>query len=140
VFAYVFRAFTRGVSKHWIHVQDEIEQHLQGELIVWGTFAFSRSYAAPIPLLTLAGLGTVGLPLSAREAAHVVMHCVTRGEKSGWEMDASNVACHNPAWSAWLRRAVQDACKALGVDYEASKPKPILHKLHLGEVGSQSVH
>jgi hypothetical protein len=52
-------------------------------------------------------------------------------------MDASKVACLNPAWSAWLHEAVQDACDTLGVIYEASRPQAVLHKLHLGEPGSQ---
>jgi hypothetical protein len=79
----------------------------------------------------------MGLPLSAREAGHVQTHCTTRGGTSGWEMDASKVACLNPAWSAWLYEAVQDACETLGVIYEASRPQAVLHKLHLGGPGSQ---
>ena len=69
-----------------------------------GDFSFHEKIkSTPNPLLTLTGLGTIGLPLSAREAAVVKANCkrapfgmgertvVNKAVRDTWEMDASEV-------------------------------------------------
>jgi hypothetical protein len=70
-----------------------------------GSFYFHKTYAEfPNPILRLGSLGHIGLPLSCREAKHVIAHCVQapfgKGERTlvdksvrdTWEMDASQVS------------------------------------------------
>jgi hypothetical protein len=106
---------------------------------------------APNPLLNLDGTGNVGLPLSYREAKVITEHCVQapfgQGERTivdkdvrdTWEMDSQKVRFHNPVWSTFMGKVVQDVCKTLGVNLQASQPRCELYKLLLYEKGSQSV-
>lgn len=69
-----------------------------------GTFSFCRSYAdAPNPLLDLEGPGTIGLPLSSRDAAAIRSSSqqapfgkgertvVDKSVRDTWEMDSKEV-------------------------------------------------
>jgi hypothetical protein len=70
-----------------------------------GSFYFHKTYTEfPNPILRLGSLGHIGLPLSSREAKHVIDRCVQapfgQGERTlvdtnvrdTWEMDASQVS------------------------------------------------
>ncbi|TFK88725.1 hypothetical protein K466DRAFT_488388, partial [Polyporus arcularius HHB13444] len=114
-------------------------------------FSFNRVYpVAPNPILDIDGLGTVGLPLSVREAA-AVKACAEQAlygqadhtlvdksvrSTSIWEIDASKVRCQNRAWSAFMTQVVRDVCEVLAVDFQASRPRCQLSKLILYEPGS----
>lgn len=86
---------------------------------------------------------------------------VDKSVRDTWEIDAQRVrSCdivispglsaddafgiqvqfENPAWQSFLDDTVRDACEALGVDFEASKPRCELYKLLLYEAGSQCVY
>ena len=69
-----------------------------------GTFAFKRTYPdAPNPILHIEGLGTVGLPLSSRDAAAIKARSsqapfgmadrtvVDKSVRDTWEIDAVRV-------------------------------------------------
>jgi hypothetical protein len=123
---------------------------LKGDLEFRGTFAFSQSYDAPNPILQIADLGTVGLPLGIRDVAAIKSWCTqtpvehsehpvagAENTRDTWEMDASQVIIRNPVWNKWLLGVAQDVCKALGVNTKASQPKAELCKLLLQGSGFQ---
>ncbi|KAI0796382.1 hypothetical protein BC629DRAFT_291517 [Irpex lacteus] len=115
-----------------------------------GAPSFHRTYnrEAPNPGLKLADLGTVGLPLSTREAEAVKSRCrqapfgkgertlVDKTVRDTWEMDAEEVSFLNPLWPTFLSEVVSDVCRALGVNILASQPRCELYKLLLYEAGS----
>ncbi|EJD55223.1 hypothetical protein AURDEDRAFT_35671, partial [Auricularia subglabra TFB-10046 SS5] len=114
-----------------------------------GSFYFSRTYEdAPNPILRLAELDTVGLPLSKRDASAIIDKCeqapfgkgertvVDKEVRDTWQMDATEVNFDNPAWPVFMKRVVRDVCEALGVNREASKPRCELYKLLVYETGS----
>ncbi|EJD55226.1 hypothetical protein AURDEDRAFT_140854, partial [Auricularia subglabra TFB-10046 SS5] len=114
-----------------------------------GSFYFSRTYDdAPNPILRLAELDLIGLPLSQRDAAAIIgkseqapfgkgeRTVVDKEVRDTWQMDAQKVIFSNSAWPAFLERVVCDVCEALGVNREASKPRCELYKLLLYETGS----
>lgn len=81
-----------------------MENILSSSLKFEGAFSFSRTYpVAPNPSLQLETLGTVGLPLSTREARAVIeasaqapfgmgeRTVVDKDVRDTWEMDASKV-------------------------------------------------
>ncbi|KZV92506.1 hypothetical protein EXIGLDRAFT_614267 [Exidia glandulosa HHB12029] len=140
-----YKLYSRTYNRYY---QDKVEKVLT-DVDHQGTFYFSRTYEdAPNPVLRLADLGTVGLPLSSREAAAVIERCTQapfgKGERTvvdkdvrdTWELDGKQVAFDNPAWTQFIAQAVQDVCRSLGVNFEASKPRCELHKLLVYETGS----
>ncbi|KDQ61180.1 hypothetical protein JAAARDRAFT_191287 [Jaapia argillacea MUCL 33604] len=132
-----------------VNIRDDLEEALEGSLEFKGSFSFDRSYPdAPNPLLRLADLGNIGLPLSEREAQVIKTRCIQapfgQGERTvvdtavrdTWEMDANQVSFDNPRWAAFLDGVVRDVCAALGVDFAISQPRCELYKLLLYETGS----
>ncbi|KAK1228339.1 hypothetical protein PQX77_008592 [Marasmius sp. AFHP31] len=132
-----------------LELQEDFEEALSGDLDFQGTFAFSKTYDdAPNPALCLEGLGTVGLPLSERDAKLVIENSVQapfgKGERTvvdtevrdTWEIDASKIQFQDPRWKTFMDRVVQEVCQALGVNIEASQPRHELYKLLIYETGS----
>lgn len=87
-------------------LQKDLEEVLGSDADFGGDFSFHEKIRnMPNPLLTLKGLGTIGLPLSTREAAVVKANCkqapfgmgertvVDHPVRDTWEMDASEVNC-----------------------------------------------
>lgn len=83
-------------------MQSDLEEVFQGDLEFTGSFAFRRAYpAAPNPALSIAGLGTIGLPLSIRDAAAIkacaeqapfgmaTRTVVDKSVRDTWEIDAT---------------------------------------------------
>ena len=122
-----------------------------------GDFDFAGSYAcgqtlpqAPNPCLTIAGMGSVGLPLKEREARQIIA-CSSRasyghGERTvvnanvrdTWEIEPANIKYDNPAWAQYVQDLSGNVvCKALGVSQKT--PRCELYKLLLYEAGSQYV-
>ncbi|KAJ8072944.1 hypothetical protein PM082_019807 [Marasmius tenuissimus] len=129
--------------------QEDFETALKTDSDFQGTFAFTKTYDdAPNPILCLEGLGTVGLPLSEREAKVVIEKSIQapfgKGERTivdtevrdTWEMDASQVQFQEPKWQSFMNRVVQEVCQTLGVNFQASKPRAELYKLLIYETGS----
>ncbi|KAI0720055.1 hypothetical protein C8T65DRAFT_736222 [Cerioporus squamosus] len=131
-------------------IRADLEQVLSGKLEFTGTFAFRRTYSdAPNPALHIDGLGTVGLPLSLRDAAAIKAQSsqapfgmadrtvINKSVRDTWEIDAKQVKFRNDkGWSEWLRQVVKSVCEALGVNHAASQPRCELYKLLLYETGS----
>ncbi|GJE87369.1 2OG-Fe(II) oxygenase [Phanerochaete sordida] len=131
-------------------VRADLEHILTSRNLDWNfAFAFQQAYPdAPNPVLRLADLGTIGLPVNAREAEAIKSRAVQApfgmGERTvvdktvrdTWEMDSKQVTFGSPRWDEFLQRAVQDVCKALNVNYKTNRPRCELHKLLLYETGS----
>ncbi|TCD68475.1 hypothetical protein EIP91_010650 [Steccherinum ochraceum] len=129
-----------------------VRSHLEDCLDNWNfdsAYSFSRSFKeAPNPALHLEGVGTVGLPLSERDACAIKRVAklapfgmgertvVDKSVRDTWEMDASLVKVRNSDWQEFLSRVIEDVCKALGVDVATSCPRCDLYKLLLYETGS----
>ncbi|KAL0064876.1 hypothetical protein AAF712_008129 [Marasmius tenuissimus] len=131
------------------NILEDFETALKTDSDFQGTFAFTKTYDdAPNPILCLEGLGTVGLPLSEREAKVVIEKSIQapfgKGERTivdtevrdTWEMDASQVQFQEPKWQSFMNRVVQEVCQTLGVNFQASKPRAELYKLLIYETGS----
>ncbi|KAK7036717.1 hypothetical protein VNI00_011382 [Paramarasmius palmivorus] len=137
------------IQEHVRNVGKLANAFSNSELDFQGNIAFSQAYDdAPNPTLCLDGMGTVGLPLSTREARAVIENCIQApfgmGERTvvdkevrdTWELDSSKVQFDNPAWDVFISRVVQDVRQALGVNFKASKPRCELYKLLIYETGS----
>ncbi|KAF7294258.1 hypothetical protein HMN09_01154400 [Mycena chlorophos] len=127
----------------------ELKDILDNDLDFKGEYAFGRPFPdAPTPCLDLEGIGLVGLPLSAALARTVIEQCrqapfgkgertvVDKEVRDTWEMDATKVKFANPAWQPFIERVVREVCQALGVNFDASKPRAELYKLLVYETGS----
>ncbi|KAH9897752.1 hypothetical protein C8Q73DRAFT_370472 [Cubamyces lactineus] len=131
------------------NIRGDLAEILSGDLGFTGAFSFSKTYpTAPNPSLAIDGLGTIGLPLSTRDATAIEAHAeqapfgkvdqtiVDKSVRDTWEIDGRQVHFENPAWSAFLNSTVVDVCQILGVNFHASKPACSLYKLLLYETGS----
>ncbi|KZT09482.1 uncharacterized protein LAESUDRAFT_756442 [Laetiporus sulphureus 93-53] len=80
-----------------------------------GAFAFNRAYPdAPNPALRVEGLGTIGLPLSIRDAEAIKSKAepapfgmgertvLDKSVRDTWEIDAKQIRFENPAWKTFL--------------------------------------
>ncbi|KAJ7699978.1 hypothetical protein B0H17DRAFT_1253475, partial [Mycena rosella] len=130
--------------------QGDFERALNKPLHFQGTFYFRKTYADfPNPILRLGSLGHIGLPLSSREAKHVIAQCVQapfgKGERTlvdinvrdTWEMDASQIHFDNSAWGTFMGQVTEEVCLKLGlVAKQASTVRCEPYKLLLYETGS----
>ncbi|KDQ61218.1 glycosyltransferase family 8 protein [Jaapia argillacea MUCL 33604] len=130
-------------------IRDDLETALDGCSEFQGSFYFHKSYSdAPNPLLRVADLGTIGLPLSEREACVLRTRCIQapfgKGERTivdmsvrdTWEIDSTQISFGNPSWTRFVDGVVKEVCTTLGVNFAASKPRCELYKLLLYETGS----
>ncbi|KAJ3551126.1 hypothetical protein NM688_g4911 [Phlebia brevispora] len=128
---------------------NELGRALQMKLDFAGAVSFHRVYPnAPNPCLVLSDLGTVGLPLSSRDAEAIKSRAeqapfgigertvVDKSVRDTWQMSPDMVKFANLAWEIWLKSVVHDICKTLGVVEATSRPRWELHKLLLYETGS----
>ncbi|KAI0714888.1 hypothetical protein C8Q76DRAFT_440021 [Earliella scabrosa] len=89
---------------------------------------FRCSYPlAPNPHLFITGLGTVGLPLSDRDAEGIKDTAEgetqtgrgirsTSGGAHAWEIDQKKVVMKHPAWPDFVKQVVTDACRHLNIE------------------------
>ncbi|KAJ7508332.1 hypothetical protein B0H11DRAFT_2217634 [Mycena galericulata] len=136
-------------------VDGDLHEDLEAALAA--DFAFKGKYAhssvlqgAPLPGLSVEGMGTIGLPLSSRDAEALRSHAKQapfgHGDKSvvdtsvrdTWEVPADAVKFTNPAWNKFIAdTVVKEVVQALGVSYSpAIAPRCELYKLLLYETGS----
>lgn len=114
-----------------------------------GTFATSGHFpSAPNPVLSIDGIGIVGLPLSSRDA-EIIIAAATQapfghGERTvvntdvrdTWELQPNQVRFLNPAWKDWIEKEVMaKAANDLGIANSAQTVKCELHKLLLHKEG-----
>ncbi|PIL31358.1 hypothetical protein GSI_06057 [Ganoderma sinense ZZ0214-1] len=132
-----------------INIREELGDILEGGLEFTGAISYNKTYpTAPNPVLDIEGLGTVGLPLGLRDAA-AIKACaeqapfgmadqtvIDKTVRDTWEIDGRKVNFENAAWHPFLQGILRDVCQALGVNFDASKPRCELYKLLLYETGS----
>jgi hypothetical protein len=132
-------------------IQDDFETaYADSKLEFDGNFYSKHEFPdAPNPALYVEGFGSLGMPLSTRDAEALIGHCkqapfgskeqtvVDTRVRDTWEIDAGKVSFQNPLWVTFISKVVPKVCGALGVNMEASKPKCELYKLLLYQPGSQ---
>ncbi|KAF8198172.1 hypothetical protein K438DRAFT_1966916 [Mycena galopus ATCC 62051] len=112
-----------------------------------GNFAFSTRYStrdAPNPCLKIDGIGTVGIPLSERDALAIISAAVPvcaahDSTPSIWEVPADKIHFDDPAWESWIRKTVFAATyTSLELNPTPGKTSPTctLRKLVIHEPGS----
>lgn len=90
-----------------------------------GFFAVSKKLDnAPNPGLCVEGLGSIGLPLSDRDAEALIAASHQTPFEKTWELPASVIHLKNPAWTELLNTVVQEVSRELGVDESGEKLKP----------------
>ncbi|KAI0714887.1 hypothetical protein C8Q76DRAFT_784084 [Earliella scabrosa] len=98
-------------------------------------FVSFRSYSeAPNPILHIEGLGTIGLPLTERDAKTIKDHVDPTGSdlvKHAWEIEVDKVAMKHKSWPGFLDSIIRDACGVLGVEADAGYPRSRLRSLSL---------
>lgn len=110
-----------------------------------GTFATSGHFSsAPNPALSINGIGTIGLPLSNRDAeiiiaagtqapfGHGERTVVNKDIRDTWELQPNQLQFLNPAWTDWIEKEVMvKAANDLGIVDSAQTAKCELYKLLL---------
>ncbi|KAJ6483880.1 hypothetical protein DFH09DRAFT_949436, partial [Mycena vulgaris] len=112
-----------------------------------GVFAFSERFATvPNPCLDLEGLGTVGIPLSERDARAIISACVPvsgpgRDTDSGiWEMPAEKVGVLCPfRQDEWIQKTAGVAASNALTTHSSVRPLFILKKLMIHDKSSQPI-
>ncbi|GJE87378.1 hypothetical protein PsYK624_034610 [Phanerochaete sordida] len=136
-------------KKGEMNIRHEMEQIMTSRTLNWNfAFSFRQTYAeAPNPVLKIDGLGTVGLPLSDRDAEAIKSQTVHATAKRGrrasaakiaqdtWDVAASKVTLTSPRWDTFLQKAAEEVCRAFNTSPKASKPQCELLKLVLHEPG-----
>ncbi len=96
-----------------------------------GAFCAAGGGPAPLPGLEVAGLGPVGLPLTAAQVPELVKKCrqapYGKGEKTlvdtnvrrVWQLAPDRFALTNPDWQAYLATTVQAVRRELGLEKQA---------------------
>ena len=110
-----------------------------------GSFACADSLNCPAPGLTISGLGTIGLPLSLRDAEAIikVAHKSAFGKgtktiidekvRKCLELDPTQFELQNPAWAREIPKLAARVAQELGV---ASNVSAHLYKLLLYQEGA----
>ncbi|KAL8936703.1 MAG: hypothetical protein Q9211_004054 [Gyalolechia sp. 1 TL-2023] len=114
-----------------------------------GSFAHKGHLpSAPNPGLFGRGLGTVGLPLSERDAVELKKAChqapfgkgsetiVDTNVRNTWELNADQLELQNNAWQTTLDHILEQVAKALGVAGGSEGIKAELYKLLLYDEGA----
>jgi hypothetical protein len=111
-----------------------------------GTFCTDGGGPAPLPGLGVAGLGPVGLPLTAAQAPELVERCrqapygrgeetlVDTGVRRVWQLDPDRFSLANPDWQQYLATTVQAVQRELGLEQQELDSH--LYNLLLYEPGS----
>ena len=120
-----------------------ISENGSGSFATAGTLSTSEN-----PGLSVHGLGTIGLPLSVRDAIELRKQChqapfgkgsdtiVDKGVRNTWELSSDQFELRNPAWQATLRQATQQVANALGIVNGNSSMRAELYKLLLYDEGA----
>ncbi|KAF7340841.1 hypothetical protein MSAN_02113500 [Mycena sanguinolenta] len=124
-------------------IKADFEAALEDGFDFDGVFAFSERYGmgvAPNPCLKINGLGTVGIPLSDRDARAIISAskpvCVFNNDPktSGrWELAPEKVHFENPAWTTWVQNTAGVAASTALAAYASVKPSFTLKKLIIHE-------
>ena len=117
-----------------------------------GSYAYSSLLpVAPLPRLSIEGLGPFGLPLSETDAKRVIGFAsqapfgqgsetvVNKEVRDTWEIDAARVKFENPVWYSYVQDlAVNTVCSKLGGSTRYNTPPRCeVYKLLVYETGSR---
>lgn len=101
-----------------------------------GTFCAVGGGAAPLPGLEVAGLGPVGLPLTAAQAPELKKRCeqapygrgtetiVDTSVRRVWRLEPDRFALTNPDWAPHLAGIVRAVQRELGLEEQALESHP----------------
>lgn len=111
-----------------------------------GSFSNFLNFSSYVnPGLHIANYGSVGLPLSLRDAEAIARICspspfgkgdhtvIDTSVRKTWELDFTSFECRNPAWITYLDSIVKQTVKELGVQVPARVER---YKLLLYETGA----
>lgn len=114
-----------------------------------GSFAlFAHLKNPPNPGLHLKNGGTIGLPLSDRDAEVIIAasHAAPFGKgeetivdssvRKTWELSPTDFGIRNPAWQEFLKSIVAQVSAGLGVDMTGDAVSAELYKLLLYDEGA----
>ncbi|KAJ7886201.1 hypothetical protein B0H14DRAFT_2698032 [Mycena olivaceomarginata] len=129
-------------------IKADFEDTLQDGFQFDGAFAFSERYGigdTPNPCLHIDGLGTIGIPLSPREALAIISAGIPVGNSgtnaSGiWEISSEKVHFDNPAWGDWIQKTAGEAAADALDAYGGVWPSFTLKKLVIHEPGCSTSH
>ncbi|KAI4247636.1 MAG: hypothetical protein L6R42_009565, partial [Xanthoria sp. 1 TBL-2021] len=144
------RADKEDMNADPIELKTQLYQCLEETRGKWlGSFAHGQTLAtAPNPGLVVHGLGTIGFPLSEREAVELKKAChqapfgkgsetlVDTKVRDTWELNADQFVLRNHLWQATLDQVLQRVAKALGVAGGSTAVKAELYKLLLYDEGA----
>ncbi|KAI0058526.1 hypothetical protein BV25DRAFT_1891186 [Artomyces pyxidatus] len=131
-------------------IKDALRSALDHSFDFAGTYAVASTYeSACNPCITIDGFGSVGLPLSIRDATLLRSVCnrapFGKGERTvidtevrdTWELDPARIHFANPHWESWvLNTVLRSVCSGLGVNTTSTLPRCELYKMLLYEAGS----
>jgi len=118
---------------------------LEGDFEFNGSFAYgSKMSNAPNPLLSIDGLGAIGLPLSEREAKAII-GCSAQAPYGHGQRTVVNknvrdtkITFQNPDWTRFVEDVTMPAViNGLGASPSQGVPRCELYKLLLYRTGSQ---
>lgn len=115
-----------------------------------GSFAFAKTLEfAPNPGIFLKDGGTVGLPLSERDAAAIVAASheapfglgeqtiiIDTSVRKTWELSPTQFELRNPMWQSLINTITQQIGQGLGIDASGKGVKADLYKMLLYEDGA----
>ena len=115
-----------------------------------GKFALSETFApTPLPGLRIEGIGTIGFPLSERDAKLIEAAAtqapfgkgtetiVDTTVRDTFEINPDKFSFENPAWTVFLRTVTKKVADGLGFPSGRAPPRADLYKLLLYKTGSQ---
>ncbi|KAI0080852.1 hypothetical protein K474DRAFT_1704394 [Panus rudis PR-1116 ss-1] len=140
----------QGVKELNMDIREELKHILSSGLERAGSFSFNKAYPeAPNPVLNVASLGMVGLPLSTREVEAVksvaqqapfseegTQTVDDTSARHAWEIDGSQMSFKNAQWETFMTEVVNHVCESLGIHVAARAPRCEISKLLLYQTGS----
>ncbi|KAH6901002.1 hypothetical protein BKA70DRAFT_1526623 [Coprinopsis sp. MPI-PUGE-AT-0042] len=126
-------------------LKDDLLETFEHDFSFKGNCYFASTPSdAPNPCLSIEGIGTVGIPLSSRDAKAIVA-CAQQVPRNNsavgdaWVVGRSKITFENRKWQKWLEDfAFSSVWKALGLDPFQTRPKCQLSNLLLCEQGSHA--
>jgi hypothetical protein len=124
------------VSTKFIPIsQDDLRRVLEGEEFKFpGRPSHFATYTTwTNPCLNVAGLGSIGLPLSDRDAASIkaFKSASYNGPGDIWSINANRISFENPRWENSVLSYTSSICKRLGINLSTNPPKYRLDQLLL---------
>ena len=148
--AELFPSVRDNSSYNGLDFQNDLEDVLKGDFDFKGKFAVSHTFAStPLPGLHIQGIGTIGFPLSDRDAKLIETAAtqapfgkgtetvVDTTVRDTFEINPDKFCFKNPAWPDFLRKVTKQVADGLGLPPKLPPPRAELYKLLLYKTGSQ---